>query len=157
MEPPPASDVALADGGRSQLREAACARLPLASSLAVMARWRLRQVFALALGLLVALGMSLSTVQASDMAVEKAMASDTGASGMAGTGHGGCGGCDDGGSAKDMSCAPACMAPVSAATLPQGWSVTVRQTSDPSTRPYLHRLGRAPAPDPTPPRPGDLG
>jgi predicted metal-binding membrane protein len=117
-----------------------------------MARWRLRQVFALTLGLLVALGMSLSAVQAGDMAAKMAMAS-----GMTGSGHGDCGGCDDGGSAKDMPCAPACMTPVSAAMLPQAWSVTVRQTSDLSTRPYLHRLGRAPAPDPTPPRPGDLG
>jgi hypothetical protein len=117
-----------------------------------MARWRLRQIFALALGLLVALGTSLSAAQAGDMAARMAMASD-----MAGSGHAGCGGCDDGGSAKDMPCAPACIAPASAATLPQGWSVTIRQTPDLSTRPYLHRLGRAPAPDPTPPRPSDLG
>jgi hypothetical protein len=122
-----------------------------------MARWRLRQVFVLALGLLVALGMSLSAVQAGHMAARMAIASDMGASDMAGAGHAGCAGCDDSGGTKDMACAPACIAPASAATLPQSWSVTIRQASDLPSRPCPHLLGRAPAPDPTPPRPSDLG
>lgn len=118
-----------------------------------MNRSRSRQVFALILGLFVALGMSASAVQATDMAVKMATASSMGAAGS-----GTCNGCgDDGSGMKAAGCGIAvCAAPVVAA-LPQTLSMTQIDLHElPSTaEPLL--TGRASSPDPRPPRSTDLG
>lgn len=110
-------------------------------------------MFALMLGVFVTLGISLSTVQASDMAVKMASASAMGDSG-----DGGCGGCDGGGNdgAKGMACAAVCAAPV-LAVVPQAFSLTLAQTLRPPMRPYPFLQGAAFSPDPYPPRSYDLG
>lgn len=119
-----------------------------------MTRFPARQAFALFLGVLVALGMSLSAVQAGNMAAKMAVASDMGASGH--NGCGGCGGSGDAGGAKAMVCAPACVAPV-LAVLPQASPMTFDQPRGFSLRPYARLLGHISTPDPYPPRPNDLG
>jgi hypothetical protein len=119
-----------------------------------MMRFPARQAFALFLGVLVTLGMSMSAVQAGNMAAKMAMASDMGASG-----HDDCGACDgkgDAGGAKAMACMSLCVAPVLAA-LPQASPVTFDQPRGFSLRLYARLLGHVSTPDPYPPRPNDLG
>lgn len=112
-------------------------------------RWSIRHVFALLLAAFVAAGLSLSSVQASDMTVNMTMASDMGMSA-----GGDCAGCpgegaDDG---KMTGCPQVCIAPV-LAIVPQGLTAVVivptpHLTPMPSA--YLH--GRSAVPDPYPPR-----
>jgi len=114
----------------------------------------LRQAFVLALGLLIALGISLSAVQASDMAVKMAAASDMSAGG---SGHcsGGCG--DPGGdSGKATACTTICVAPV-VAVLSPSLSMTFEHTADVQFGPDPAMHDRAFSPDPYPPRSTDLG
>jgi len=105
------------------------------------------------LGVFVALGVSLSAIQASDMTIKMASASA-----MGGSGDGGCGGCDGGGNdgAKGMACAAVCTAPV-LAVVPQAFSLTLTQTLHPPMRPYPFLHSAAFSPDPYPPRSSDLG
>src|SRR3546814_18367232 len=77
-----------------------------------MKDWPSRRILALLLGVFLALGMSLSAIEAGEMGVQMAMASDAGASGQSD-----CSGCDSG----DGSNAPACSSVLScssAAVLP---------------------------------------
>lgn len=111
------------------------------------------QVFALVLGFLVAFGMSVSAVHASNMAVKMVAAADVGASGK-----GDCDGCNDGGGdgANALACPAACMAPV-VAVLPPASSVSPCPEAKLPLRPHPLLLGWASSPDPYPPRSTDLG
>jgi hypothetical protein len=117
-----------------------------------MNRWPSRRVFALVLGLFVALGMSLSAVQASDMAVKMALASDMGDAGS----HGctGCGGGDDG-AANAGPCLPGCTAPMFA-VMPPTSDTMVAQVCHLSLPMAPASQSRASSPDPYPPRFHDL-
>lgn len=113
-------------------------------------RWSIRHVFALLLATFVAAGLSLSSVQASDMAVKMNMASDMGMSA-----DGGCTGCPDEGTdgGKMTVCPQVCIAPV-LAIVPQGLAAVVIAPTPhltPMPSAYLH--GRSAVPDPYPPRP----
>ncbi|OYX71159.1 MAG: hypothetical protein B7Y95_13545 [Rhizobiales bacterium 32-66-11] len=117
-----------------------------------MKLWSARQLVALFLAVFVTAGTSLSAVQASDMTVKMAMASDVG-----GSGHDPCQGCpagDDG--MKAISCAAICVAPV-LAVLPEAEPVMlVHKTVSFITRyPLLH--GKTSPPEPYPPRSIDIG
>lgn len=117
-----------------------------------MHRSRLRQISALILALFVALGMSASVVQASNMAIKMAAAS-----GMNAGDHGICDGCGDSAGMKATACGMAvCAAPVLAA-LPQTLSMMrpdARELPLPTERLLF---GSTPSPDPPPPRSSDLG
>lgn len=99
------------------------------------------------LGLVLALGMSASAVQATDMTVKMALASDMGAQD-----HDPCAGCTgDGSGMKVTGCDIVCVAPAVAA-LPQTVSfmhVDARELPLPA-QPLL--VGWALPPDPHPPR-----
>ena len=117
-----------------------------------MTNWSVRQIFALVLGVFVTLGVSLSVVQASDMAVKMATTSDMGASD-----HGDCHGCGDShaGKTKPMVCTVAC--PVSAA-LPQVGPVAEVSTPTKLALPRTALLlGSISSLDPYPPRSIDIG
>lgn len=120
-----------------------------------MKRWSARQIVALLLTVFVTVGISLSVVQASDMAVKMAMASDMGASG-----HDGCQGCPGDGNdhgMKAMPCATICVAPV-LAVLPQITGTVLVQKPGSLIAVRVTLLdGRALPPDPHPPRPTDIG
>lgn len=113
-----------------------------------------RQGFAFALGLLVAWGMSLSAVQASQMTVKMATAAAMSTHGN-GDCSGGCGGDGDNG-AEAMICTAACVAPVVAVLSPTQ-SVTFGHVADVQFGPHPLLTDWASAPDPYPPRSSDLG
>lgn len=118
-----------------------------------MARWSLRQVFALLLAVFVTVGLSVSVVQASNMAVNMAMSSDMGVSA-----HHECHDCDgDTGKTRSMVCTVTCVAPVSA-DLPHVGPVSLVTIP---TKPVLRRAtvlhGSTSPPDPYPPRTSDIG
>jgi len=116
-----------------------------------MKRARLRQIFALMLGFVVALGMSASAIQATDMAVKMTLASHIGA-----MDNPACDGCGDGQGMKATSCGVVCVAPVVAA-LPQAVTV-MRVDARELPIPIQPRLvGWTSSPDPRPPRSTDLG
>jgi hypothetical protein len=100
------------------------------------------------LGLLMALGMSLSVVQASNMAAGMTVAGQQ----MSGSGMGDCGLCKDGPSgAKITVCDAACTAPVNA-TVPQFVALLIKL-------PVGHPLSQSPvlsgwtaSPNPHPPK-----
>lgn len=112
-----------------------------------MRRSSFRRLSVLVLGLLVALGMGLSAVQASDMAMKMAISGH-----MASSGTGTCDQCgDQPGSSKTMVCEATCVAPA-AATLPQVLTVTFDRVADyPSWRP-AKMSGLTASPDPSPPK-----
>ena len=105
----------------------------------------------LVLGLLVALGMGLSAVQAGNMVMKMAISGP-----MVSSGTGNCGQCgDQPGAAKTMVCEATCVAPV-AATLPQVPAVTFDRVADyPSWGP-AKMSGLTASPDPSPPKFIDL-
>jgi hypothetical protein len=113
-----------------------------------MTRAPFRQVYVLMLGLLVTLGMSLSVVQASNMATGMTMAGQQ----MPANGMDHCGPCKDGpGGAKIMVCDAACAAPVNA-TVPQFAALLIKL-------PVNHPLSQSPvlsgwtaSPNPHPPK-----
>jgi hypothetical protein len=113
-----------------------------------MRRAPFRQVYVLMLGLLVALGMSLSVVQASHMAAGMTMSGQQ----MSASGMGACGSCKDGpGGAKVMICDAGCVATVNA-TVPQFAALLIK-------RPLDHLLSQSPvlsgwttSPNPHPPK-----
>lgn len=120
-----------------------------------MKRWPSRRVFALLLGAFLALGMSLSVVQASDMTVKMiSSVSDMGAAGQGG-GCDGCGGGDEG-KAKIGACLSVCMTSAFA-VLPSASPVKVVQTSDLPLRRHAVSWGSSAPPDPYPPRSSNLG
>lgn len=113
-----------------------------------MRRAPFRQVYVLMLGLLVALGMSLSVVQASNMAAGMTMAGQQ----MSGSGMGDCSSCKDGPSgAKIMVCDAACAAPLNA-TAPQFAALPIKLPVDHprSQSPILS--GWTTSPNPHPPK-----
>lgn len=119
-----------------------------------MKRWSVRQVLVLLLAVFVTAAVNLSAVQASDMTVKMAMASDMGVSG-----HDGCQGCPTGGGGdgmKAMACASVCVAPV-LAVLPRLAPTMIAQVaaSYATLAPVLR--GEAPAPGHHPPRTTDIG
>jgi hypothetical protein len=119
-----------------------------------MKRRPFRQGFAFALGLLVALGLSLSAVHASGVAVHMAAATD-----MSAEGSGGCGGgCNDAGGSTGtaMICSAVCVAPV-VAVLSPALSVTFGHAAHVQFGPDSLLRDWASSPDPYPPRPRDLG
>jgi hypothetical protein len=105
----------------------------------------------LALGLLAALGMGLSAVQASDMAIKMATSEQ-----MVSSGTHSCGQCgDQPGGVKTMACEANCVAPA-AAMLPQSLAVTFDHAADyPSWR-SAGLSGLTVSPDPSPPKFIDL-
>jgi hypothetical protein len=114
--------------------------------------WPTGKVFALLLAAFVAVGLSFSAVQTSDMAVKMGMMSGMDMSG------GDCGGCPD--KAPDgkgmAACASVCVVPVVALT-PQVPSTEIAHSLprlSPPLYPALH--GRHAPPDPYPPRSSDL-
>ncbi|MER9586185.1 hypothetical protein [Mesorhizobium sp. M0276] len=120
------------------------------------------------LAVLVAVGVSVSAVQASTMAMKMTtgaaagmtVASETGMSmpGMGAASDSDCKSClkDPGDNGNPVHCPPTCIAPVFA-VLPLGFAtMTVARAPLPSAlpEPFLH--GRSSLPDPFPPKPIDL-
>ena len=116
-----------------------------------MKRWSSRRVFALLLGVFLALGMSLSAVQAGDMTVKMTLASHMGDSGQGGCD--GCGGGDDG-NMKTANCMPICTAS-STALPPTEVAAFATSADDPPIPGIRLSHGRASSPDPYPPRSTD--
>ena len=90
-----------------------------------MRRWQFRQAYTLMFGLLVALGMSLSAVQASNMAADMVMPGHQ----MSADGTGNCNGCNDGPGGTMMVCDATCVAPATA-TLPQSLALLIERPAD---------------------------
>jgi hypothetical protein len=118
----------------------------------LMKHWSSRRIVALVLGVFLALEMSLSAVQASEMAVQMAMASDAGASGQ--------GDCDGCGSDDDAANAVACSSVLncsSVALLPVECGLAVIKPA----KLFIPISGVArdltAPPDPYPPKSLDLG
>jgi hypothetical protein len=113
-----------------------------------MRRTPFRQVYVLMLGLFVALGMSLSVVQASGMAAGMSMSGPQ----MSATGMGDCSSCKGGPmGAKVMICDASCVAAVNA-TLPQFAALLIQRAVD---RPQSHSpmlSGWTGSPNPHPPQ-----
>ena len=113
-----------------------------------------RRGFAFALGLLIALGMSLSAVQATGMAVKMALAAKMDAKQN--------GDCSDGcgapghNSAKGTACTSVCVTPI-VAVLSPALSVTVAHAADVGFGPDPRLHDWVSSPDPYPPRSKDLG
>lgn len=118
-----------------------------------MNNWSVRQIFAIVLAVFVTMGMSLSVVQANDMAVKMATSSD-----MAVAGHGDCHGCDggDAGKTKAMVCTIACVTPV-AGVLQIGPVVEISAPAKLGLPRTALLLGTTLPPDPYPPRSTDIG
>lgn len=101
-----------------------------------MKRWSARQLVALFLTVFVTVGMSLSVVQASDMALSMSIGAGTGA-----VGHDSCHGCPQGGSddgMKAMGCAAICVSPIFANLDYSGLAILIRKPA-----PLLTEIGRA--------------
>lgn len=119
-----------------------------------MKRWSARQLVVLFLTVFVTVGMSLSVVQANDMALRMSVGSAAGV-----VGHNSCHGCppgsrDDG--MKAMGCAAICVSPI-VANLDQGsFAVPMRKPAPLLTMRYAALDGRPSAPDPYPPRPTNI-
>lgn len=114
-----------------------------------MKRWSSRRVFALFLGVFLALGMSWSAVQAGDMTVKMALASD-----MGDPGQGTCNGCGDDGGTNAANCMPICAAS-SPALPPVEFVAFATPADDPPIPGFRRSHGRASTPDPYPPRSTD--
>jgi hypothetical protein len=105
-------------------------------------------VYVLMLGLLVAFGMSLSVVQASNMAMGMTMSAPQ----MSASGMDDCGSCKDGpGGVKSMVCNATCAAPVNA-TVPQFAVLLIKlPVNRPLSRPPI-LSGWMASPNPHPPK-----
>lgn len=119
-----------------------------------MKHWPSRRILALVLGVFLALGMNLSAVQASEMAVQMAMTSDDGSSGQ-----GECDGCGGSGddSADAVSCAPMLNCSGMAAVLPMERGLMAPQSTEAFSPVASVAHSLIAPPDPYPPRPPDLG
>jgi hypothetical protein len=117
-----------------------------------MDRWTSRRILAALLGLVFAIGVSLSAAQAGMMSVKMSMIPGMDHS-MQMSGNQDCGGCngtgkgDMRGAACDLVCAP-----VFAAVLPTSTIIGEPPVSLPVARVMLPEAGPAPAPNPSPPR-----
>lgn len=111
--------------------------------------WSLRQFVALFLGAFLALGMSLSAVQASEMAVQMAMTSDADASDQGSCDN--CGG-SGGDTADAVTCAPMLNCSGMAAALPmeRGFVAPLSTKALPTASRVAH--GSIAPPEPYPPR-----
>lgn len=113
-----------------------------------MTSWTLRRVSTLLLGLFVALGMSLSAVQAGSMAVGMPMADHQ----MSAGGTTDCNACKDiPGSAKMTQCDPTCVAPATA-TLPQSLTLLFERPLDRPLSQGSILSGWTASPNPHPPK-----
>ena len=120
----------------------------------MMKYWSSRQFIALFLGVFLTLGMSLSTVQASKMAVQMAMAGDADMSGQGDCD--GCGGNSDD-SADAVTCAPVLNCSGMAVLLPAAGGLAVTQNIKQGA-PVSSVAGDLTAPpDPYPPKSLSLG
>ena len=115
-----------------------------------MKRWTLRQLVALILGVVFALGTVVSTVQAADMAVKMSAAATVGAAGGPDGCAGACGGGDD--AASMGSCVMTCPSSVQA-IVPVASPIVMVEAR--TTRPLgeAASAGRFSPPDPYPPKP----
>lgn len=113
-----------------------------------MKRFSLRQMFVLLLMVFVTVGMDVSVVQASDMAVKMAMTSDMNSS----SGHDGCNGCDASGKTKAVVCTVSCVTPVSVAFERIGSLADIPVALTLSRPAAVVLLGKTSPPDPFPPR-----
>lgn len=134
----------------------------------MMARLSPRHIFALLLAVFVTVGVSVSAVQASTMAVNMTMASQAGIAmasetGMTISDMGAAAGSDckaclkgTGDNGNPMQCPPTCIAPVLAVLPLEFAAMTVIRAPLPSPlwMPFLH--GRSSSPDPFPPKSIDL-
>lgn len=134
----------ISSGQWSQVRDVRLCPAPFFAKLSGMKRWQFRQAFVLILGLLVALGMSLSAVQASSMAAKMATSGEEMASGASD-----CSCTGDMGGAKIMVCDAACVAPVTAAAPPTSALPINRSVDRPLMRaPVLSSWAASPNPHP---------
>ena len=118
--------------------------------LSVMIRMPFRQICVLMLGFLVALGTSLSVVQASDMAVNMTM------SGHHMSVSGDCTSCKhDPDGARMMACDVACVMAMNA-TMPQFVVLVIQLAEDRSVSQPLAPSGWTASPNPHPPKQIDL-
>ena len=120
----------------------------------MMKHWSSRQFISLFLGVFLALGMSLSAVQASEMAVQMAMAGDADMSGQ-----GDCDGCGGNGddSIDAVTCAPVLNCSGMAALLPAAGGLVATQTIKQVTPVSSVARDLTAPPDPYPPRSLNLG
>lgn len=105
----------------------------------------LRNALILALGIVMALGTAPSWAQAGSMAIEMALASDTGT-----PGHGGCDGCPGDGGASG-TCHSVC-APAVAMAVPSAPLMTNPGAQLPAPAAAVTGSGWSSPPDPSPPR-----
>lgn len=115
-----------------------------------MKRWTSRQLIALVLGVMFALGTTLSAVQATDMAVKMSAAVAMGAVAAPDGCGGGCGGDDD--AAGAGSCVMVCPNSVQAVVPAAGAIVTI-DAREPRPIGEFASAGRSSHPDPYPPKP----
>jgi hypothetical protein len=114
-----------------------------------MTRWTFRQICVLMLGLFVALGMSLSAVQASNMAAGMMIMSGHQ---MSANGTADCAACKDvPGSAKLMQCDATCVAPA-VATVPQSPALLIERRVDRPVSQSPTLSGWTASPNPHPPK-----
>lgn len=114
-----------------------------------MKHWTPRQLIALVLGVMFALGISLSAVQATEMAVKMSAAAAMGTAAPDGCG-GGCGG--DDGAASAGSCVMVCPN-VFQALVPASGPIVTIDLSEPRPIGEFPSAGRSSYPDPYPPKP----
>ena len=120
--------------------------------LSVMRRMPFRQICVLMLGFLVALGTSLSVVQASDMAVNMTMSGHH----MSVSGMGDCTSCKHGpDGARMMACDVACVMAMNA-TMPQFVVLLIQRAVDSPVSQPLAPSGWTASPNPHPPKQIDL-
>lgn len=117
--------------------------------LRAMKRWTPRQLIALVLGVVFALGISLSAVQATEMAVKMSAAAAMGTVAPDGCG-GGCGGDDDTASAD--SCVMVCPNAFQA-VVPASGPIVTKDVSESRPGGQFPSAGRSSYPDPHPPKP----
>lgn len=110
-----------------------------------------RRILALLLGVFLALGMSLSAVEAGEMGVQMAMASDAGASGQSD-----CSGCDSGDGSNATACSSV-LSCSSAAVLPGDRTSPATKTAVLFVPIFGVAPGLSAPPDPYPPRSLHLG
>ena len=133
-----------------------------------MARLSPRHVFALLLAVFVTVGVSVSAVQASTMAVNMAMTSQAGTAmasemgmRMPDTGAAADSDCKaclkgSGDNGSPMHCPPTCIAPVLAVLPLELAAMAVIRAPQPSAMPTPFLHGRSSLPDPFPPKTTDL-
>jgi len=116
-----------------------------------MDRWTSRRILTALLGLVFAIGVSLSAAQAGMMSLNMSMPGMDTAMQMSGNQD--CGGCNgtDKSDMKGAACDLVC-APVFAAVLPMDMTIGEPPVSLHVARVVLPEFGRAPAPNPSPPR-----